>query len=98
MIVNIYSVLDTKAKAFMQPFFTNNHATAFRGLEQQCKKPDHPFAQFPADFVLAQLGTFDDATGLITPFPSYENLGNMLQFMPASTPASPSSAVTPTGH
>lgn len=83
MLVKMYAIYDSKAQAYLQPFFVANHALAFRNLERGCKNPESPFVQFPVDFHLFCLATFEDTTGDITPAELPENLGNMLQFLPS---------------
>lgn len=81
MIVNMYAIYDSKAAAYLQPFFCSNHALAFRNLERAVKNPQSPFAEFPADFTLFHLATFDDVKGVLNPLKVGESLGNLLQFM-----------------
>lgn len=86
MKVNVYAILDTAGQAFLQPWFAANHALAFRNLEKACRNPDSPFVQFPADFTVFCIGQFDDDTGELLPHKKHENLGNMIQFVPAENP------------
>lgn len=81
MISNIYAIYDSKAAAYLQPFFCSNHALAFRNLERACKNPQSPFAEFPADFTLFCLGTIEDVSGVLAPYKAAESLGTLLQFM-----------------
>lgn len=92
MIVKIYSIFDSKAGAFLQPWFAVNNALAFRNCEKAMRNPQSGFADFPADFTLFAIADYDDITGNIKPYEAKENLGNMLQFLssqdaPASTVA-----------
>lgn len=88
MLVRMYAIYDSKAQAYNQPFFCANNAVAFRNLEKACRNPESPFAQFPADFNLFCLASFEDVSGKIEPFHAPENLGNFLQFIapPDSSP------------
>jgi len=80
MLVKMYAIYDSKAVAYLQPFFCANHAVAFRNIERACKNPQSPFAEFPADFNLFCLADFEDTKGELKPFLAPENLGNLLQF------------------
>lgn len=82
MLVNIYTVYDSKAKAYLQPFFNQNHNVAFRNLELAMRNPNCPFTQFPADFTLFCIGTWDDISCTLEQFAAHECLGNMIQFAP----------------
>lgn len=84
MLVKVYSIYDSKAQAYLQPFFAATHALAFRNCERACRNPESPFVQFPVDFTLFCLGAFDDEIGVLAPHPNQENLGNFIQFLPAA--------------
>lgn len=87
MIINIYAIYDSKAAAFLQPFFATCHAVAFRNVERACRNPDSPFVQFPEDFTLFLVGSFDDEAGALKPHSKApESLGNFLQFLPPPGP------------
>lgn len=91
MNVEVYSILDTKAQAFNQPFFAPNNAVAFRVVESAMKNPQSGFTSFPADFTLFRVGTFDSIKGILIPAsPAPENLGNLVQFLPPPAAVVPS--------
>lgn len=88
MQVNVYAIHDSKAQAYLQPFFSPTHAVAFRNLENAMRNPQSPFAQFPGDFTLFRIASFEDTTGILEPLKAHENLGNLIQFKPSdSAPA-----------
>lgn len=89
MLVRMYAIYDSKAVAYLQPFFCANNAIAFRNIERACKNPQSPFAEFPADFNLFCLATFEDVDGVLSPFHVPENLGNLLQFQSVKDSSSP---------
>lgn len=62
---NIYSVFDSKAKAFLQPFFTTNHAVASRQFAAAVQQEGHEFNRFAEDYSLFHLGSYDEATGKV---------------------------------
>ena len=64
--MNVYTLRDTKAEAFNLPFFSDNHATAMRSLTVQLEQ-DPNMQAFAEDFVLYCVGTFDQASGRLTP-------------------------------
>lgn len=64
--MNIYALRDTKAEAFNLPFYSDNHATAMRSLTVQLEQ-DENMRSFAVDFVLYCVGTFDQASGRLTP-------------------------------
>lgn len=81
MINRVYSVFDTKANAYLQPFHAINAAVATRMIADAVSQPDHMFNKHAADFVLYDLGEFCDERGVFvstTPV----NLGCLLSFLP----------------
>lgn len=60
MIMRIFSVYDTKAGAYMQPFFMNHAGGALRAFSDLCNDASHPFGKHPEDYVLFELGMYDD--------------------------------------
>lgn len=91
MLVNVYAIYDSKVRAYLQPWFSPTHAAAFRNCEMAGRNPSSPFKDFPADFTLFCIGTFDDEKGVLIPADAAENMGNFIQFMPmdSSPPAMP---------
>ena len=68
MISMIYSVYDDAAKAFLPPFFVRSKGEAVRSFSSAVGQSDHQFSKFKSDYTLFELGSYDDVTGLITPF------------------------------
>lgn len=61
----IFSVRDDKAEAFLKPFFAPTVAFALRMFTELVNEPDHEFCKHSNDYNLFQIGTFDQATGVI---------------------------------
>lgn len=67
MIKKLYSIKDTKAEAFIQPFMDSTDGLAMRAIKQTFKESNHPMTEFSEDFQLWSIGEIDLATGrLIT--------------------------------
>jgi len=66
MKLKIVSVYDNAAKAFSRPGFSPNEHIARREFGEFCNQADHPFCKHASDFVLFELGEFDDESGAIT--------------------------------
>lgn len=62
----IVAVRDSAVDAFMQPFFVHHTGAAVRGFQDEVNRKDSPFAAHPEDYVLFELGAFDDSTGSVT--------------------------------
>jgi len=77
--MKIYTVHDSKAEAYLQPFFARSNGEAIRSFTQAINTPDHQFAKYSADYTLFEIGEFDDNTGVITT-PYTRSLGNGVDF------------------
>lgn len=66
MILNAYTVHDTKALTFNQPFFAINHGIARRMIADVAKDNTTSLGRHPNDFVVYCVGTYDDQTGRLT--------------------------------
>lgn len=77
-----YSVYDEKAGSFTPPFLAKNDEVAKRVLIQSMRAlPDCPLIDYPADFTLFAIGSWDCDNGIVTPFEVKRNIGNVLQIM-----------------
>jgi len=80
MKLKVFSVYDSKVEAYKQPFFLSTKGEAIRGLLECLEKNDHPFAKWPADFTLFELGEYDDSNGKMLPLSAPINHGNLLEY------------------
>lgn len=62
-VILMFSVYDLKARAYMAPFTAVTPGVALREFARAVQQERSPFAQFPADFALHQVGWFNEATG-----------------------------------
>jgi hypothetical protein len=67
MTQKIYSIRDSKAEYFTQPFFKKTHGEAERDFTMLAKDEKSQIAQFPEDYDLYYIGDYDDQTGKMTP-------------------------------
>lgn len=61
----IFSVYDTKTKAYMMPFFSHTAGSAIRSFTDAAGEDGSIVALHPADYHLYQIGDWDDEKGLI---------------------------------
>lgn len=80
MSLSIFTVYDSKAEAYLTPFFAPTPAVALRMFENAAQDDQHEFHRFAGDYTLFQIGHFDQDDGLVFPTESNKNLGNALQF------------------
>jgi hypothetical protein len=65
MIVNVYAVFDAVAKVFLPPFVQANDGLACRSFVRAVNDRASQLGQFPADFQLYRIGSFDDQTAVL---------------------------------
>lgn len=81
----MFCIRDTKADAYLPPFFLPRKEMAMRVFDQCVNSKDHQFGKWPQDYTLFQIGQFDDETGTCVTY-APESLGNGLEYLkPAST-------------
>lgn len=88
MKFGIYSVYDSKAKAYIPPFVLPNDEMAVRIYSDSCNDPLHAFCKFSSDFTLFRIGSFDDSDGSVGFESPHVNLGLAAQFNRAPSTAS----------
>ncbi len=66
MNLQMFSVYDIKARAFLRPFCMPNSDMAIRALKDSSHEPDHAFAKNPEDYTLYLVGEFSEDAGTVT--------------------------------
>lgn len=67
MIKLIYSVWDSKAGLYGQPFFAQREEVAVRHFAAALGDPASMLGKFPEDFTLFHVGHFNEELGTLTP-------------------------------
>lgn len=80
MIIQIFSVYDSKAEAYLTPLYFKTKGEAVRAMETTLRDPHHTFTMHPEDYTLFHLGDFDDNTGLVAPFTTPKPIGKAIEF------------------
>lgn len=80
MKTEVLSVYDSKARAFVQPWFAVNLAVAARSFADAVNDPTQVVYRNPEDFTLYHLGSFDDNTGRFDQLEQPVNLGMGVNF------------------
>lgn len=63
MVQKVFGVRDSKALAFLQPFFSASTGAAVRAFGDAINEGNSPLAKHPEDYLLYELADFDDSTG-----------------------------------
>jgi hypothetical protein len=79
MITQVFSLFDTKAGIYGQPFFMQHVSQAVRAVQDLCSDGETTVGRHPADFTLCRLGQFDDNTGAFAA--EYQNIGPCVSFI-----------------
>lgn len=82
MILKAFSLLDTKVQTFSPPFFLSHLGHAARAVSQLGQDLNTTVGRHPADFMLYEIGEFDDQTGGLMPSAVPVNHGPVLAFIP----------------
>lgn len=65
MKVELFSVHDSAANRFIDPFPAPTIEFAIRGFKEACLTEGHQFAKFPDDYTLFHVGEFNAELGVI---------------------------------
>lgn len=82
MKLQIFAVYDSKAEAYLTPFFLHNIALAIRTFTDCVNDPDHPWGKHPEDYTLFHLGTFYDANAGIESHDVPESISRAWEIKP----------------
>lgn len=75
MILKVFSVYDSKALAFSAPFFAPTPGAAIRLFSDACNDGQTMWSKHPGDFVLYQIGEFDDGNAELSSLSPATHLG-----------------------
>lgn len=80
MILQVFVIYDSKAHAYLPPWFAPNLELGVRDFAGAVNDPSTRFYRHSEDFTLFHLGSFDDAVGRVEQFPEQVNLGLAANF------------------
>ena len=81
MLHQIFTVRDSKAEAYLLPFFAANEAVAKRRFIDAVNDQDHMFFAHAGDYTLFWIGEYDDESGMVDHLATFKNLGNGVEFI-----------------
>lgn len=79
--VQVFSVHDSKAEAFIQPFYAPTVGVACRMFEQACNDETSDFNKYAGDYTLFHLGEFDQDSASFNIHQAPVNLGLAITFI-----------------
>lgn len=61
-----FAVFDSKAEAFLRPFFAETEGLALRSFTDAVQDPQSPMSKHTADYTLYRVGEYDQVTGILS--------------------------------
>lgn len=80
----MYTVYDSKSKAYLKPFIMRTKGEAIRSFEMILRDREHPFTLNPEDYTLFELGKYDDNTAHIACYDTPDPVGKAIEFLQES--------------
>ncbi len=77
---SVYTIYDSKAEAYMTPFFVDKDGQALRDFQDVVQNPETPFAKHPEDYTLFKIGTYDPNTAQLKPLETPVSMGLAIEF------------------
>jgi len=75
MKTKIYTVYDSKAEAYLQPFYYASQGNAIRAFMEAAKDEKSNISKYKEDFCLFEIGEYDDSNASIKMHEVKQNLG-----------------------
>lgn len=85
MISQIFTVYDSKAEAYMSPFFMGTKGEAIRSFSDTCQDTEHQFNRHSADFTLFHLGWYDNNKAFFEILETPNAIGMAIEFINPSS-------------
>jgi len=82
MIQKVFCVRDVKAMAMLQPFFSVASGSAQRAFGDAVLDGKSPIAMHPEDYILYEVGSFDDNSGELIALSPIKMLNSGSDFKP----------------
>lgn len=79
MQLKMYSIRDSKAEAFNPPFYKNTHGEAERDFTTLVRDEKSQVHQYPEDYDLYYVGSWDQITGKIEPLDTPQHIVKAVQ-------------------
>ena len=81
MLLKVYTVFDMASNAYLQPMFFLTKGQAIRAFTEAISDEKHVFCKYPSDYVLFELGSFDDSSAKFELYSSPVSLGVAVEFV-----------------
>lgn len=81
MIQKVFTIFDTKAGFHSPPMVFQTVGLAVRQFIELAEEPQSRISKWPADFVLFEIGDYDDVTGTMAPATEHKSHGNAASYL-----------------
>lgn len=81
----MFTIYDSKAQAYLPPFFLHAEQIAMRTFGDCVNDPKHQFGLHPEDYTLWHIGSFDDSNSIVKMEKHNLNLGVGLEYVKKMT-------------
>ena len=79
-MVKVFTVYDSKAEAYLPPFYARSTGDAIRRFSDTANDVSHDFNKHAADFTLFEIGEFDELQGVFNLLPANISRGCALDY------------------
>lgn len=80
MMLLVFTVFDSAARRFLEPFCADTPEVACRMFRTLVNREGHQFNRFPEDYTLFQIGEFDGELGTLKSLSAPHPLGVAITF------------------
>ena len=80
MIYKVFSLYDSAVEAYNTPMFLRTNGEAIRSLTAAVNDPESTICKWPEQYVLFELGTYDDSNARFEFLAAPKSLGAALQY------------------
>lgn len=81
MIHKVFTVFDSKAEIYLQPFMFQTKGQAVRVFQDSANDENHQFNKHAEDFTLFELGEYDDNTAQFKLHDTPAPIGKAIEFL-----------------
>ncbi len=86
-LLKVFSIYDSKADGFLQPFFAENTAVAIRSFTRAANDQASDFHRYAGDYTLFEIGEWNRTRGDWLQYEAKVNLGLAEQYISQAAPA-----------
>lgn len=78
---NVYCIYDSKAEAYMSPWFVDKDGQALREFQDAVQNRETPFNKHPEDYTLFKIGSYDERTGKLSSLETPVSMGVGIEYI-----------------